>query len=136
MNDVTERFITVYNYHKNLKIVNSASEFAKKISISSSMMNEILKGRSNVGVKALQNTVLYYSIINADWLLTGFGRMERPSEALREKLEKQEDCSKIKIELFLLKETVQEQKSEIRTLTKEVGVLEDRILRFKKEYHK
>lgn len=38
------------------------------------MMTEISKGRSNVGISAIQNIVKHFSI-SAEWLLTGAGNM-------------------------------------------------------------
>lgn len=75
MNDITERFIKVYESLLNQKKIKSPSDFAKEISVSTSMMNEILKSRSNVGIKVVQNTVKKYPFINIDWLITGKGRM-------------------------------------------------------------
>lgn len=75
MNDITERFLKVYEYLLESKKVKSPSDLAKEISVSSSMMNEILKSRSNIGLKVVQNTVNKYPFINIDWLITGKGRM-------------------------------------------------------------
>lgn len=55
MSDVTIRFLEVYEYLKGKDIVRSARDFALKIDITASSMNEILKKRSNPGVKPLQN---------------------------------------------------------------------------------
>lgn len=62
MNDITERFIKVYESLLNQKKIKSPSDFAKEISVSTSMMNEILKSRSNVGIKVVQNTVKKYPL--------------------------------------------------------------------------
>lgn len=70
INDVTKRFIEVYNRLITEKKVNGAKDFAKSIGVSTSMMTEISKGRSNVGVTALQNIVLLYEV-DSHWLLTG-----------------------------------------------------------------
>jgi len=74
-NDLTIRFIEVYNYLLRTKKVSNVSDFAKKIGISNSMMTEINKYRSNVGIKAIQNTVNSFSIVDSEWLLTGRGKM-------------------------------------------------------------
>lgn len=75
MNDITKRFIELYNYLLEKKIVKNASDFSQNVGISSSLMNEILKGRSNVGIKPIQNTVLKYPYhISTDWLITGDGK--------------------------------------------------------------
>ena len=73
MNDITIRFLDVYNYLLKNAQVSSPSDFAKKIEISTSMMNEILKGRSNAGINPIQNTVKVFTQINAEWLLIGEG---------------------------------------------------------------
>lgn len=75
MKDVNKRFLEVYNYLLSENFVNNASDMANKIEISSSMMNEILKKRSNAGLKVIQKTVNKFSFINTEWLLTGKGEM-------------------------------------------------------------
>lgn len=75
MKNITHRFIEFYEYLISQNIVKNSSSFSKSIQISSSMMNEIRKLRSNVGVKALQNTVAKYDFLNPEWLLIGKGSM-------------------------------------------------------------
>ena len=75
MNDITARFIDVYNYLLNSGKVSSQADFAKKIGISVSMMNEISKGRTNAGINPIQKTVIEYSEICSEWLLIGYGSM-------------------------------------------------------------
>lgn len=48
--------------------------FALSVGCSTSMITEISKGRSNVGVSVLQNTVQNYGV-SATWLLVGTGEM-------------------------------------------------------------
>ena len=43
MKEITIRFIEVYNYLLDIKKVKNASDFAEKIGISNSLMNEIFK---------------------------------------------------------------------------------------------
>ncbi|MCM0276796.1 LexA family transcriptional regulator [Bacteroides fragilis] len=71
MNDITKRFIEAYSYLSEESIVTGYKDFASKISVSTSMITEISKGRSNVGVTAIQNLVLSFPTISAEWLLTG-----------------------------------------------------------------
>lgn len=75
MKEVTNRFIDVYNYLMNNNYITNPSDFSKKIGISTSMMNEILKGRSNAGIKVIQNTVMEFNFINAEYLITGIGEI-------------------------------------------------------------
>ena len=75
MKEVTNRFIDVYNYLMNNNFITNPSDFSKKIGISTSMMNEILKGRSNAGIKVIQNTVMEFNFINAEYLITGIGEI-------------------------------------------------------------
>ena len=74
MEDVTFRFIEVYNRILSDGIVSGAKDFAHKLDISSSMMTEIVKGRSNIGLKGIQNIVLRFNV-NSEWLFTGKGNM-------------------------------------------------------------
>lgn len=75
MNEVTKRFIEVYNWLFSEKKISGQKDFASKIGVSSSMITEIIKERSNVGISAIQNTVLTFGI-NSHWFLTGFGKKD------------------------------------------------------------
>jgi transcriptional regulator with XRE-family HTH domain len=83
-NSVTNRFVELYQSLVGKGIVeNNASQFAREIGCTPSMMNEILKGRSNVGMEILQNTVKKYREhgLNPAWLFLGEGNMlENPEE--------------------------------------------------------
>lgn len=72
--DVTQRFTEAFTYLQKIGKVSSANDFAKQIGISTSMMTEISKGRSNAGITPVQNIVKSFGI-SAQWLLTGFGNM-------------------------------------------------------------
>lgn len=74
MNDVTIRFIEVYNYLLSVKAIIGPKDFAEKIDVSTSMITEIIKGRSNVGVKAIQNSVKTFSV-SPFFLFYGEGEM-------------------------------------------------------------
>lgn len=75
MEDITVRFLKVYEDLIDLKKVSNPSDFSKKIGISTSMMNEILKNRSKVGIKVIQNTVNTFNGYSLDWLIKGVGKM-------------------------------------------------------------
>lgn len=72
-NDISIRFLEAYDYLKNKKKVSNAADFAQKIDISSSLMNEILKERTNAGINPIQKTVKAFPEIDAEYLLTGNG---------------------------------------------------------------
>ena len=74
LNELSSRFLKVLKYLIEEHEVSDNKDFASRISVSTSMITEISKGRSNVGVSAIQNTVLQFPI-NSDWLLTGRGSM-------------------------------------------------------------
>lgn len=74
INDVTYRFIEVYQELIKYKIIDNKKDFAQKIGVSTSLLTEISKGRSNVGVEAIQNAVKYFPI-SSEWLLSGNGSM-------------------------------------------------------------
>lgn len=73
-NEVTDRFVNAVENLIKSNIVASAKAVAENIGISSSMMTEICKERSNIGTIPLQNFVTKYNI-SANWLLTGEGSM-------------------------------------------------------------
>lgn len=73
-NDVTNRFIEVYDYLAKEGKVSGKKDFAEKIGISASMMTEICKGRTNVGIATIQNIVTAFNV-SADWLIMGHGEI-------------------------------------------------------------
>ncbi|MCX6232656.1 MAG: LexA family transcriptional regulator [Bacteroidetes bacterium] len=74
MNEVTERFIECYKYLEKLNFFSNKKEFAKIIGVSTSLLTDIEKERSNIGINAIRNTVINFNI-NSDWILTGNGSM-------------------------------------------------------------
>lgn len=101
--------------------------FALSVGCSTSMITEISKGRSNVGVSVLQNTVQNYGV-SATWLLVGTGEMfvsEEPqpqnssAEPMVDKLlgiiekkddiirQQAEDIGQLRAELVQLKQRLQ-----------------------------
>lgn len=75
MNDVTGRFIEIYDYCITERKCQNASQFAALIEISPSLLNEIRKGRTNAGITAIQNTLNKLPYISPEWLITGNGQM-------------------------------------------------------------
>ena len=72
--DVSSRFIEVLNELLKRGCLRDKKAFALSVGCSTSMITEISKGRSNVGVSVLQNTVLNFGV-SATWLLVGTGEM-------------------------------------------------------------
>ena len=72
--DISSRFIEVLNELLKRGCLPDKKAFALSVGCSTSMITEISKGRSNVGVSVLQNTVLNYGV-SATWLLVGTGEM-------------------------------------------------------------
>ena len=73
-NAISSRFIEVYERLLQDGKISDKKDFANKIDISPSLVTEISKGRSAVGVTPLQNIVLVFGV-SAQWLLTGTGPM-------------------------------------------------------------
>lgn len=73
-NEISARFIEAYTQLLSLGKTSDKKDFAYKIGISPSMVTEISKGRSSVGLIAIQNIVLNFGV-SPDWLLTGNGKM-------------------------------------------------------------
>lgn len=72
--DISSRFIEVLNELLKRGCLPDKKAFALSVGCSTSMITEISKGRSNVGVSVLQNTVQNYGV-SATWLLVGTGEM-------------------------------------------------------------
>ncbi|HEY6082980.1 MAG TPA: hypothetical protein VIU45_05945, partial [Chitinophagaceae bacterium] len=69
MKSITERFLVFYNYLIREHKISNAFDFARKAGISSSMITEITKGRSQVGIKIIHRTVFTFNELNVGWLL-------------------------------------------------------------------
>jgi len=131
MDDVTRRFLDLCNFLISQKIVNSASDFAKKVGISTSMMTELSKGRTNVGVKPLQNTVSLFSS-SAEWLLNGKGDMLKSGDThnnVSEAASHHSDASEI---IEYQQKLIDRKDDEIKSLNREIGALK-RQLEFREE---
>jgi hypothetical protein len=75
MNDITIRFLEVYAYLKSELLVHTPKGFANEINVSTSLITEICKKRTNAGLTPIQNLLIRFEQIDADWLLTGKGSM-------------------------------------------------------------
>lgn len=118
MKYITSRFLEVYKYLKKEKKVTSASDFAEKIGISSSLMSEINKGRSNIGLETLQKTVNLYPEINTVWLVKGMGKMLVVENS--------------QPEISIYEDMIELQKKHIGVLEKEIAILKEE---FRPEEH-
>ena len=123
-NDITKRFLDTVSWLVKEKIAQDKKEIALNLDISTSLMTEITKGRSNIGVIPIQNIVIKYGI-SAEWLLTGEGSMlktDNPTEP--------SDAPPLNTEnaaLNTLKGIIKEQALEIAMLKIEVENLKNRI---------
>lgn len=73
-NEISERFIQVSENLIKAGCVADKKDFAAKIGVSPSMVTEISKGRSSVGITAVQNIVSVFGV-SSEWLVTGKGEM-------------------------------------------------------------
>lgn len=69
--DVTSRFIMFYEYCVESKIVRSTAEFAKITGMTRGGLAEIIKGKNNVGLRTVMNTLQSFEVLNRYWLLFG-----------------------------------------------------------------
>lgn len=123
INDLSSRFIEVVQYLTENRIVSGNKDFASKIGVSNSMITEIFKGRSNVGVSAIQNTVLLFSI-DANWLITGRGSMLGSLQSNEPIID---NTSKQSVEESMLYKMYQQEKAEKEAKIEEIGALKERI---------
>lgn len=75
MNDITIRFLDVYAYLKKELLVHTPKGFSNEINVSTSLITEICKKRTNAGITPIQNLLLRFEQIDGNWLLTGKGSM-------------------------------------------------------------
>ena len=119
--DISSRFIEVLNELLKRGCLPDKKAFALSVGCSTSMITEISKGRSNVGVSVLQNTVQNYGV-SATWLLVGTGEMfvseeqethnNSSAEPMVDKLlgiiqQQAEDIGQLRSELAQLKQRLQ-----------------------------
>ncbi len=115
MNDITSRFLDVYKYLMENKIVGSLKAFAHEIDVSTSLITEICKMRTNAGITPIQNLVLKYSDIDANWLLTGKGNMLKTSND--ETNSNYKELAQARLEIIEMKN------EKIKSLNKEISSL-------------
>lgn len=130
MNELSIRFKYAYDYLISIEKVSGYKDFAFKIGVSTSMITEIFKGRSNVGVTALQNIVLSFEI-NGNWLFTGQGDMIQKKETERRPPVEQFTTK----DEFVLYKIYKEKDAEVGTLKEEIGRLKEQIERLKNNQH-
>lgn len=82
-NEISARFIKAYNTLVEMGQISDKKDFASKIGISPSMVTEISKGRSSVGLTAIQNIVSSFNV-SSEWLLTGEGNMLKVEDSQRQ----------------------------------------------------
>lgn len=81
MNDITIRFLEVYEYLKKELLVYSPKGFANEIGVSTSLITEICKKRTNAGITPIQNLITRFPNISGDWILTGSGKMIKETKS-------------------------------------------------------
>lgn len=128
LNELSVRFLRVLKYLIEEEYISDNKDFASKISVSTSMITEISKGRSNVGLTAIQNTVLLFPI-DSDWLLTGRGSMLRSIKSTDETASQplwKESLISPESESFLYN-MYKEKDNENKYLIEELGGLKERL---------
>jgi hypothetical protein len=119
MEDITTRFINVYKHLIEKKIIENGNKFAVAIGISPSLLTEIKKGRNDVGLKAIQNTVLKFDFLNPHWLLTGLGNMEKNIIESENKSHNAEMIIQLKYNIDLQKKVIENLENELVTLKRD-----------------
>lgn len=132
-NEISSRFIEAYNRLLSLGKTSDKKDFAGKIGVSPSMVTEISKGRSSVGLTAIQNIVLEFGV-SADWILTGRGDVfssesEKVVDMQKQAIGVQQPPSNT-LDTFLT--MIKDKDSLIMELSEEVGRLREQIRQLQK----
>src|SRR5690606_41327771 len=99
--DITNRFIEFYEYCINNKLVRSTAQFAKNIGMTRGGLAEILKGKNDVGLKTVMNTLQHYKTLNRYWLVFGEQEMLKTTPIEQNSLKEKNDLnSSVIIELL------------------------------------
>ncbi|MBP1222843.1 hypothetical protein [Flavobacterium sp. 1355] len=117
MNSVTIRFLETYEHLKKTKIVKNPTAFAEKLNVSTSLITEICKKRTNAGITPIQNLVQQFNDIDANWLLTGRGSMLKTQNTESENDLNFKELAEARLEIIEMKN------DKIATLTKEIKQL-------------
>lgn len=125
-NELSIRFKYAYDYLVSIDKVSGYKDFALKLGISTSMITEVFKGRSNVGTTALQSLVISFDI-NGNWLFTGQGEMiiQKGADQLPSVEQFTSRNESILYTIYKEKDT------EVGTLKEEIGRLKEQIERLK-----
>lgn len=118
MNDITSRFLDVYQYLMKSKFIVNPKNFAQEINVSTSLITEICKMRTNAGITPIQNLLVKYKNIDANWLLTGEGSMLREGGNTETNTDYKE-LAEARLEIIELKnEKIERLNKEIKELKK------------------
>jgi transcriptional regulator with XRE-family HTH domain len=120
--ELTERFLQAYNTLLKQTPALTLKDFTSSIGVSPSLMTEMRKGRSDVGVKALQNIVIAYNI-SPEWLLLGEGEMMRSAQPSSKSTDTPPSTDNTEIEQ--LRQEVQRLKDEKIKLLEKIISLQD-----------
>lgn len=137
-NEVSARFIEAYEKLLSDKKVSDKRSFAAILGISASMVTEISKGRSSVGMFAIQNIVLQFGI-SAEWLLTGEGEMLKSKRTMGDNhtTVQPTSCNKDTQNNPDTQDLIRYLNNTIRQQAEEIGCLKERIrqMTIEKEKH-
>lgn len=75
MNEITKRYLEFITQLIDNKSVKDSADFARTVGVSVSSITEISKGRTNVGLAAIQKTVSQFPNLNLNWLILGVGEI-------------------------------------------------------------
>lgn len=120
MNDITVRFLDTYEYLKKQNIVYTPKGFAVEINVSTSLITEICKKRTNAGITPIQNLLNRFDEIDGNWLLTGKGSMLK-SDITPLAIVKDDDIGKLVRDNEQLNETNELLRFKISTLEKQLA---------------
>lgn len=145
MNDITKRYLSLISQLIEIERVKDSKDFANAIGVSVSSITEISKGRSNVGLAAIQKTVLKFPAVNLDWLISGNGKSfetKCAQNVLKENEDKCEDKIEDKRNMYETSsnardprdaEILELHKKHITLLEQQVAQMADHISDLKKE---
>ena len=126
MNDITIRFLEFYNYLKSENIIHSPKAFANEINVSTSLITEICKKRTNAGITPIQNAIARFEELNPEWLIIGKGEMlKKPLSS--DNINFKELAESRKEIIDLLKEKLQNTENELSELKKEYKIPENNL---------
>lgn len=74
--NISDRLLVFYEYIKTQEKL-TQKDLAEKLGIDPTQLSALFKGRANAGLTIIEKFINLYPFLNANWLITGIGEMNK-----------------------------------------------------------